>query len=84
MSEMIERVAKAIMTANEMSTGLKFSDLCRDMARAAIGAMMEPTDNMLRRGSAAAEVCDDGWETNATWMAMINAAVDDLPPGGAA
>jgi hypothetical protein len=46
-------------------------------ARAALEAIMEPTDAMLRRGSAAAEVCDDGWESNATWMAMINAAVEE-------
>lgn len=89
MSEMLEQVAKAMWDARRAHANNSGVELelwgdgtipkangIMDEARAAIEAMIDPTDNMLIRGSAAAEVCDDGWETNATWMAMINAAVD--------
>lgn len=82
MGEMVERVARAICRAGicgprdhldqqENANWRKFTL----EARAAIEAMLDPTDEMLAAGSAAAEVCDDGWESNATWCAMVGAAL---------
>jgi hypothetical protein len=73
MSEMVERVAKAIMTANEQSTGLKFSDLCRDMARAAIEEMREPVPGMRSAGADVAGNSEDG--AAIIWRAMIDEAL---------
>lgn len=78
MSEMIERVAKAIMTANDQSTGIRFSYLCHDMARAAIEAMREPTRAMVE---AAHDKLDwgypDGVDANfyVAWEEMIDEAL---------
>jgi hypothetical protein len=51
MSEMVERVAKAIGKTKRMRTGTSDSDvnvIWFQLARAAIGAMREPTDEILR------------------------------------
>ena len=42
MTEMIERVAKAIRDTNANTVGLTFNDLSEAMARSAIEAMREP------------------------------------------
>lgn len=82
--EMIERVARALWLDYWDGDACAWEDAeesaretSRSLARAAFHSMMEPTDAMLRRGSAAAEFCDNGWESNATWMAMINSALED-------
>jgi len=84
--EMIERVAKAIVAILDKIDGggtpwdeapEEARVALRQMARAVIETMLDPTDEMLAKGSEAAEICDDGWEPNATWMAMIYAALDD-------
>ena len=73
MNEIVERVARALVEAD---------GTCVDLARAAIEAMLVPTDEMLTAGSVMAEVCEDGWESNATWRAMIHAALlPDEPKG---
>ena len=45
-NEMIERVARALRLVNATSEGMTFTELTEAMARAAIGAMREPTDEM--------------------------------------
>ena len=85
--EMVNRVAQAIFDVAPFRDNYgPFSEqselyqrLTKVYARAAIEAMLEPTDAMLARGSEAAEVCDDGWESNATWCAMIYAALEGAP-----
>jgi hypothetical protein len=77
MSEMVERVAKALeMPMVDMSTGMTPQRRLELMARAAIEAMREPTDEMEKAGAFA---WDDDWctETNALnmWQAMIDAAL---------
>lgn len=48
MNEMIERVAKAIETELEAAQAWGTAPLQRDLARAAIEAMREPTQDMVR------------------------------------
>lgn len=73
MSEMVARVTRALQACEPAQIGQRTG---QRLARAAIEAMREPTDEMLSAGSAAAEACDEGWETNATWRAMIDVAVN--------
>lgn len=82
MSEMVERVARAISpkTWDDPVCG----GLAKEAARAAIEAMREPTEAMMKAG----EACDEMWdEFTATpkhaascevhWQAMITAALSD-------
>jgi len=65
---MIERVARAI----EATTKYALSDYTdySDMARAAIAAMREPTEEMLQCG------CHDCGHQTTYWQAMIDAALE--------
>lgn len=73
MSEMIERVARALAKQDA------YPDLpnepawpgWREVARAAIAAMREPTEAMRIKGRYANEMSD----ATATWRAMIDAAL---------
>ena len=70
---MVEKVAAAIRNVNETTSGLTYSDLTREMARAAIAAMMEPTEAMLDAGDAA-----DGYDVYVgVWTAMVQAALKE-------
>ena len=74
MSEMVERVAKAIERVNAETTGLMFRDLVKEMAIAAIKAMREPTEAMI-------EASNREWDgrmshrSSGAWQAMIDAAL---------
>lgn len=75
-SEMVERVAKAIFANKRQTSGLTLAYLpnwreCVPDARSAIAAMREPTSEMELAG----EIC----ECNETviWKAMIDAAIDE-------
>jgi hypothetical protein len=82
MSEMVERVARAIYAAGKDDYAWPWDELnetrkegVRDVARAAIAAMREPTEAMLQAGSDIAHVVTlDDWEY------MIDEA---LEPAGA-
>lgn len=69
MSEMVERVAKAIREAH---VGRPMYELVNteDLARAAIEAMREPTPDMVSEG-------DDyrAFSSRTTWQAMIDEAL---------
>jgi hypothetical protein len=86
MSEMIERVAAAIGEANTKTEGLKYSDLLREMARASLRALREPTDAMEEVGDATfqwtSSDTNGSWypqKADATecWQAMIDAVLVD-------
>lgn len=70
MSEMIERVAVAIRKVNAETIGLTYTELTREMARAAIAAMREPTDAM-------AFAVDGDWgpQLEDNWRKMIDEAL---------
>lgn len=70
MSEMVERVARAILKANAECIGLKYTDLTKAMARAAIEAMRTPTK---------AQTAAIALDINAAevWRAMIDAALSE-------
>ena len=76
MSEMIERVAKAIdAAANDAADD--YEEYCSPRmalaaARAAIEAMREPTDEMFRDGQEISELK----MAEETWWAMIDAALN--------
>ena len=73
MTTMVEKVAIAIRNVNETTVGLTYSELTREMARAAIEALMEPTEAMLDAGDAA-----DGYDVYVgVWTAMIQAALKE-------
>lgn len=73
MTTMVEKVAIAIRNVNETTVGLTYSELTREMARAAIEAMLEPTEAMLDAGDAA-----DGYDVYVgVWTAMIQAALKE-------
>jgi hypothetical protein len=87
MSEMVERVASAIERANNgtPSIGMKFSDILRLMAVAAIEEMREPTEEMcvaaniieadcLERGQIAAIGRYDD-PNRVAWQTMIDEAL---------
>lgn len=88
MSEMVERVARAIererwRIAIEQTQGAKISspEGSRRAARAAIEAMLEPTDEMVAAGLAQKDECEDGGHCRAAcviehaWPKMIDAAL---------
>lgn len=81
MSEMVERVAQIIASSQD---GLRDEYLAREIARAVIGAMREPTDAMLCAASdldSDVATADDRIEVPAkpeiTWPVMIDAALKD-------
>lgn len=80
--DIIERVARAICNADMKGYGGCFYPECRDnclpqqipLARAAIEAMREPTDEMVAVGCAAAYPATDD-EAIACWQHMIDEAL---------
>jgi len=71
MTDMIERVAKAIN-----DTMLQHGDYKPDeLARAAIAAMREPTDRMVHVGTMA-NLRQDGFFMGGIWKNMIDAALE--------
>lgn len=99
MNEMVERVAKAMYggDADVFLTGHNPWDTCaaviqeayRREARAAIAAMREPTEAMLKRGAgtrATMQFLNQGisgpigeWPAMDAWTRMIDAALAELP-----
>ncbi len=78
MSEMVERVARALAAAYSDALGAKTQIVAEDYeaARAAIAAMREPTEGML--DAFYDEPCwGDGPEARDTWRAMIDRAMKD-------
>jgi hypothetical protein len=72
MTDMIERVAKAIN-----DTMLQHGDYKPDeLARAAIAAMREPTDRMVHVGTMA-NLRQDGFFMGGIWKNMIDAALEE-------
>ena len=92
MSGMVERVRAAIENAAEYSddwipgTDVRDHNITNwdDMARAAIAAMREPTEEMWQIGDAhireSGSMGDEGWEptldSTGAWQAMIDAALE--------
>ncbi len=77
MSEMIERVAKAQAGARWDLFDDEHKDAARDLARAAIEAMREPTEEMKEAGS---DFVYEAWGDGKTiareaWQANIDAAL---------
>ena len=72
MSEMIERVAKAIDESSQPPGCADYSILMKNAAVAAIKAMREPTDAMVDAGDMWADA--PGYSAKA-WRAMIDAAL---------
>ena len=81
-SEMVERVSKALIEADPGADERSLPMPTRTyeaMARAAIKAMMEPTEDMAERG--ASEMCN--WNIpnpesgEAVWKAMLTAALKE-------
>ena len=73
--DMIERVAKAINDAMLQHGDYKPDEL----ARAAIAAMREPTDEMVRQCMVYTQCMDTGHtrdDAEGAWQAMIDAALD--------
>jgi hypothetical protein len=70
MSEMTERVAKAIFDAMDITDGLDWTSAER-YARAAIEAMREPTVDMIDAAASVDRYAEPGDE----WGAMIDAAL---------
>jgi len=70
MSEMIERVAKAIYEAMDLSDGLD-GTAAKTYARAAIEAMREPTEAMLNASYLTS------WDADEVWKDMIDAALQE-------
>ena len=83
MAEMVEKVAAAIWALQRDTDCNDYSqlwdgrgsakELAREMARAAIEAMREPTEAM----RAAKDAIDMGAGTDGIWPAMISAALSD-------
>lgn len=73
MSEMVERVAKALVDADCSAEGLTFKELSLHMARAAIEAMRDPTEPMKEAGELHVRV---GHIATEKYKAMINAALN--------
>lgn len=78
MSEMVERVAAAIKSEFRPPDGIPSmtlsDDACTRFARAAVAALRDPTESMLRAG---AKGCGEDREEVAggAWEAMIDAAL---------
>lgn len=68
LSEMVERVARAIHGVSDESDGVAYGALVREMARAAIEALREPTKSMIEAGT-------NKRAANEMWNAMINEAL---------
>lgn len=75
MSEMIERVVEAIRECDYALTGGE----ARTYAIAAIKAMREPTDEMFEVGEQAMYDAAPDWKVNASWRAMVEAALSTQP-----
>lgn len=73
-TEMIERIAKAIIKEGGFLENRETMGFAQRYARAAIEAMREPTEAMLQANG------DDWHEGDASWRRMIDAA---LPPSQA-
>jgi len=81
MSEMVERVARAIANNLGPLGDLRYymsDEEAMSAARAAIEAMREPTDAMWDAGPVINDPNDYGPQD--VWDAMINAALADPPP----
>jgi hypothetical protein len=77
MTNMIERVAKAILAEHTESMFDIFH--ARVYARAAIAAMREPTDEMVRQCMVYTQCMDTGHtrdDAEGAWQAMIDAALE--------
>ena len=77
---MIERVAQTLADVNELDYD-EFPEQHNALARAAINAMREPTDAMLSAGGRAILNADEDWKSNASWRAMIDAALNEQVTG---
>jgi len=74
MSEMVERVARAL---SGWLHGSPSWESCFPMARAAIEAMREPTEAMVWAGRADHLTVDGEEWSKPIWQAMIDAALED-------
>lgn len=86
MSEMVERVAKAIHGHNEFAGGLSEA---REVARTAIEAALEPTEAMISAGTDSfdwdSSDVNGSWfirgaDAGDCWRAMMKAALTDADP----
>jgi hypothetical protein len=77
MSDMIERVARAICEAERMNPDDALGGWVhwQEAARAAIEAMREPSEEMLFAGHRAIKAPDRMLPSRAAWLAMIDVAV---------
>lgn len=77
MTEMVDRVARAIHAELEKTWCVMLTGHGEELGRAAIAAMREPTEAMMRAGDAAAESACSGDEGLEAWDAMIDAALEN-------
>lgn len=86
MSEMVQRVARAMLTADTPMDGEVISPLCRTeedichLARAAIAAMREPTAEMKEEGAPFVRATTNTMgrvRADDVWRAMIDAAMEE-------
>lgn len=83
MSEMVERVGEALRVKliEWYDGGIGFEDGGIMLARAAIEAMREPTDGMMKAGFSEIEYLNATWvdeyDAMECWQAMIDAALGD-------
>lgn len=76
MTEMIERVARALQEGDDaFPSGSPIDPWYRGAAMAAIEVMREPTDEMLDAGGIAFAHYTDKRESIRLWQAMIDAAL---------
>ena len=78
MSEMVDRVARAIKTRfDDRADGVMIMDFARDLAEVAIAAMREPTLAMFEAGDFQTPSFSEGDPERATrvWRAMVDEAL---------
>ena len=74
MTTMVEKVAVAIREVNEKTVGLTYTQITKQMARAAIEAMMEPTPAMIIAGE---DNVDGQADVSYIFTAMIQEALKE-------
>ena len=78
MSEMIQRVARALAQLEGHENLPTLQSAYEQRARVAIEAMMEPTEEMVVKGHALSNcVCDQDAYPQDVWPEMISAALEE-------
>lgn len=80
MSGVIDRMTAAMLKVNEQSVGLTFTQLNREMARAALSAIREPSEEQIEAYRDSMASYEETWRGQATetWQVMIDAALSEV------